>query len=178
MNMNYRYALSALLLSILAGRAYTQPDLFNTLQAQSSAFRSTVLEEKVFVHTDKPFYMAGEILWCKLYCVEGSSHTPLDVSKVAYLELVDKDNKPVLQGKVLLEKGEGQGSFYLPPSLNSGGYTLRAYTNWMKNLGPGSFFERPVTIVNSFKRLPGVGAVSAAHAAPYFVGFFPEGGNL
>lgn len=213
--MNYRYARLTILLSILAGRAFTQSDILTTLQAQSNAYRSTIMQEKVFVHTDKPFYMAGEILWCKLYCMEGAFHTPLDVSKVAYLELIDKENRPVLQGKVLLEKGEGQGSFYLPPSLNSGGYTLRAYTNWMKNFGPGSFFERPITIVNSFKRLPvrpaadsifpgmvnshppapatpgkqgapGVAASGMAMSAsmrsaltnPYFIGFFPEGGNL
>ena len=155
-------ALACLLSCILATPCLAQMDPPSSRETQFKDYRNNVLQEKIFVHTDKPFYLAGEILWCKLYCVEGSSHIPLDLSKVAYIELLNKEDRPVLQGKVLLEKGEGRGSFYLPPSLNSGYYRLRAYTNWMKNLGPDAFFEETLTIVNSFKGLPLPSAADSA----------------
>jgi hypothetical protein len=186
---NLHYALAFFLAWGLAGPSFAQMELLTELSAKYHDYHTRTIQEKIFVHTDKPFYLAGEILWCKLYGVEGSYHTPLDLSRVAYIELLNKEDKPVLQGKVLLEKGEGSGSFYLPPTLNSGNYRFRAYTNWMKNLGPDGYFEETLTIVNPFKgtaiRMPadsgGTAAKSPAGAeegSPYHIGFFPEGGNL
>lgn len=129
--------------------------------------------EKLFLQTDKTFYVAGEVLWMKLYCMD-ASHKLFDVSKVAYVEVLDKTNKPQLQAKIGLEKGEGNGSFILPVSLRSGSYTIRAYTSWMKNFGAPSFFEKTVAIVNTFKRLE-----PAPPDTPFYrIDFFPEGGQL
>ena len=134
-----------------------------------------VVHEKLFVHTDQSFYLAGEILWFKLYAVDGSTHKPLDLSKIAYVEVLDSNNLPVLQAKIALERATGNGSFFLPFSLATGNYKLRAYTNWMKNFGPDYFFEELITIVNTLKVLP-----NTAKTKPggYHVAFFPEGGNL
>src|SRR6185369_11103878 len=66
------------------------------------------------------------------------------------------------------------GSFYLPSSINSGNYVIRAYTNWMKNFDPDFYFEKNVTIVNSLKTL----GTRSDTAVAYQVRFFPEGGNL
>lgn len=160
MNMKHRYMVRYFLTAILpVGMvigAFAQAGLLQTLSGQSNNYRSGILQEKVFVHLDKPFYMTGEIIWCKLYCVEGYSHRPLSVSKVAYVELLDGDNKPVFQGKVLLSDGQGSGSFYLTTSINSGTYRLRAYTNWMKNTGTGSFSKNlsPSSILSGTCQLP------------------------
>ncbi len=163
----------------------------------SLTLRAQHLQEKLFVHTDKEFYLAGEICWFKLYAVDAADHHPLDLSKLAYLEWLDKDNKPVLQAKVGLSEGHGDGSLYLPLTLRSGNYKLRAYTNWMKNDGPDGFFEKAITVVNArtsagvppapAPATPGSLAAPAA-AAPgsprsastlrCTVSFFPEGGNL
>ena len=70
---------------------------------------------------------------------------------IAYVEILDKGNRSVLQAKIGLKEGDGNGSIYLPVTLNSGNYKLRAYTNWMKNFSPDYFFEKPITIINSQK---------------------------
>jgi hypothetical protein len=133
------------------------------------------LEEKLYVHTDKEFYLAGEICWFKLYVLDADRHRPLDLSKVAYVEWLDKDNHPILQAKIGLSQGHGDGSLYLPLTLRSGNYKLRAYTNWMKNYGVDWFFEKMVTVVNARKS-----AETPAAPVPlqYSTVFFPEGGNL
>jgi hypothetical protein len=87
---------------------------------------------------------------------------------------LDKDHKSVLQGKIGLDKGTGNGSLYIPLSFNSGVYSFRAYTNWMKNSDPGYYFEKPITIVNSV-RSPGKQTTLARN---YDLQFFPEGGSL
>src|SRR3569833_95585 len=89
-------------------------------------------QEKIFVHPDKTFFLAGETLWFKVYDVEAAHHTP-GASVIAYTELLDKDMQPVLQGKVALKQGKGSGSFILPNTIASGNYQLRCYTSWMKN---------------------------------------------
>ena len=140
-----------------------------------NTYHSTHLREKVFVHTDKEFYLAGEICWFKLYLVDAAGHRPLGLSKVGYLEWLDKDNRPVLQTKIELKDGHGDGSVYLPLSFRSGYYKLRAYTSWMRNFGADAYFEKAITVVNARKsaEIPATPA-----ALQYTVSFFPEGGNL
>ncbi|HEY4205581.1 MAG TPA: hypothetical protein VGM31_02170 [Puia sp.] len=142
-----------------------------------NGYRAQRLQEKLYVHTDKAFYLAGEICWFKLYYVDASTHRPLDLSKIAYLEWLDKENKPVLQAKVGLSKGHGDGSMYLPLTLNSGNYKLRAYTNWMKNADAELFFEKTITVVNTHKS-GDIPSADSAQRKNNYIAFLPEGGNL
>lgn len=162
-------ALLVLLLAALPAAAQT------TLAEDLDDYSRQHLQEKLYVHTDKEFYLSGEICWFKLYLVNATTGMPMDLSKVAYLEWLDKDNKPILQAKAGLSKGYGDGSVYLPLALRSGTYKLRAYTNWMKNYGVDWFFEKTITVVNARRSAE----LSAAEdTLRYPVAFFPEGGNL
>jgi hypothetical protein len=159
--------------------ALAQSDALGSVQTRADTWQRVVLQEKTFAHTDKSFYLAGEILWFRLYCVDGNTHRPSGISKLAYVELLDPGNRSVLQGKIALEKGFGEGSLYISPSIPTGTYQLRAYTSWMRNFGPETFFTQPVTIVNTIK-----GIDTAALTRPdtttnrYALTFFPEGGDL
>ncbi len=137
-------------------------------------YQSAHLQEKIFAHTDKDFYMAGEIIWFKLYVTNAMFNQPFDFSKISYVEILTRENKPVLQAKVALDNGTGNGSFQLPYSVNTGNYILRAYTNWMKNAGAEFYFEKEITIVNALKKPDW----PSSPEKNYEVQFFPEGGNL
>ncbi|MGC1241764.1 MAG: hypothetical protein WA874_09250 [Chryseosolibacter sp.] len=151
-----------------------QQHSLDTLVQRFTRHREGALQEKIYAHIDRSFYLTGETLWFKIYTVDGSFHKPLDVSKVAYAEVLDKGNFPVLQAKIELNKGMGSGSFFLPASLNSGNYRLRLYTNWMKNSDPDFYFDEAFTIVNPFVVPPANGKITGSHS----IHFFPEGGNL
>lgn len=157
------------------GQLPAQEPATTQLTGELNAYRSKHIQEKIFVHTDKEFYLAGEICWFKLYMVDANGNRPLDLSKVAYIEWMDRDNRPVLQSKIGLRDGHGDGSVYLPLTLRSGHYKLRAYTSWMKNFGVNGFFEKVLTVVNARKSAE---VPAAAPAIQYVVSFFPEGGNL
>jgi hypothetical protein len=133
------------------------------------------LQEKIFAHTDKNFYLAGEILWFKLYDVSADSLRPLNLSNVAYVEILNANQKPVLQATIALNNGSGNGSFYLTSFLTSGNYIFRAYTNWMKNFGADAYFQKQITIVNTLTRLA---KTITKDSDNYDIGFFPEGGDL
>jgi len=149
--MRQQILLLSLLSLALAQAAWSQAPVTGTLRADLDQYRSQRMQEKLYVHTDKELYLAGEICWFKIYDVDAGSHRPLDMSKVVYLEWLDKDNKPVLQAKAALDKGSGDGSLYLPLTVRTGNYKLRAYTSWMKNYGADWYFEKTVTINNSRK---------------------------
>src|ERR1700744_5612025 len=147
----------------------------NSIQSSFDNYRQYALQEKIFVHTDKGAYMTGEIMWFKLYVVDGTYNKPLNLSKVAYVEVLDENNTPAIQAKVELHNGHGSGSLYIPVSINNGNYKFRAYTNWMKNFSPDFYFEKQITLINPLKTTE----VMASLPAPsYDMQFFPEGGNL
>ena len=144
--------------------------------AKFRSYSAKAFQEKLFLHTDKDFYTAGEILWFKIYSVDGTFHKPSELSKIAYIEILNEKNEPVLQNIVSLAPGKNNGSFYLPTSFNTGYYTIRSYTNWMKNFDAGYFFEKKITIVNTLKIAPPVDKKDI-ETMPV-IRFFPEGGNL
>ena len=176
----YRFFILSLLLAVIFlfenNPVFSQQDNTIPVVNKLRSYSGKTFQEKLFLHTDREFYTAGEVLWFKAYYIDGAFHKPAELSKVAYVELLNEINQPVLQSTISLLPGESNGSFYLPASLNTGNYTVRAYTNWMKNFDAGYFFEKKITIINTIKvseSLPVKDTVGLAS-----VSFFPEGGNL
>lgn len=155
--------------------AFAQQQLLDSLKNNFDEYRSSCLVEKVYLHTDRESYLTGESVWFKAYVTDGSFHKPVDISKVLYVELLNSSSLPVLQTKISLENGKGNGSVYLPATIQSGNYVLRAYTNWMKNFSGDYFFQKAIAVVNTFKRVEVENTVTTKKPD---VQFFPEGGNL
>lgn len=169
--MSLRHILAAAAISASTLTAHAQDGLL----MRFGQYRNQVSQEKMFLHTDRQVYLAGETMWLKIYTVDAALHKPTDVSRVAYVEIVDKDNQALTREKIELKDGVGTGSIFIPASIASGNYLLRAYTSWMKNFEADYFFRKPVTIVNSFVKLE----KPVASAAPANdIQLFPEGGNL
>jgi hypothetical protein len=132
-------------------------------------------QEKVFIHTDKTVYATGEIIWLKTYITDAATNMLSPLSKICYVEITGTDKKVLLQGKIDVDSGEGNGSFQIPSSIASGNYMIRGYTNWMKNFDPQYYFEQPITIINPNKKPE---FAKADSLVPDYIQFFPEGGNL
>ncbi len=108
-------------------------------------------QEKIFVHFNSSFLISGENLFYKIYCLNTSSNKLSDLSKIAYVELINSDKNTVLKHKILLKSGLGKGDFFINTSIPSGNYKLIAYTQWMRNGGENTFFQNDVTIINPFR---------------------------
>lgn len=160
--------------SFLAARTQTGEQAA-TLRQGFETWRKHSFLEKTFLQTDKQNYLAGELIWWNFFCVDGSLHRPSGLSKVGYVELLDAGGNPVLQAKAALENGMGKGSFFLPVSLSTGSYELRAYTRWMRNNDDRYFFRQKITIINPFKAQQA--PVSLAQSR-YILTCRPEAGKL
>jgi len=146
------------------------------IKQKFESYTDKAVQEKIFLHTDRTFYLPGETIWFKAYVVEGSSMKKLDLSKVAYLEVLDTENQAIIQTKFQLKNGQGNGSVMVPVTAISGMYRLRCYTNWMKNFDSEYFFEAPLKIVNPFVAFDPLPAETSVDN--YDIQFFPEGGHL
>ncbi len=168
-------ALFLLLGTLALSNAKAQPTTAEKLTNSFNKYLERNFNEKIYIHTDKDNYLAGEIIWFNIYNTEAYTNRPVNLSKVAYMEVLDAQNKAALQVKVNLKDGQGNGALYLPINLPSGSYVLRCYTSWMKNFGAEYYFHKNLNIYNTLKeeRLE-----QEVKPKAYAIQFFPEGGNL
>ncbi|MFM9837390.1 MAG: hypothetical protein ACKVOQ_03945 [Cyclobacteriaceae bacterium] len=165
----------ASILGIFLNTVSAQQIDVNGILKKFDQYQLQAFQEKIYAHLDRPSYLTGETVWFKIYLTDASSHLPSDVSKVAYIDFVDRTNTSVLQAKVEMKNGFGSGSLYLPATLNSGNYIVRAYTHWMKNSSAEFYFHKTISIINTFRAPEGD---TQTNTATHDAQFFPEGGNL
>lgn len=109
----------------------------------------STLQEKIWIHLDKPYYAAGDRIWFKAYLVDAVAHQPDTLSNFVYVELIDRKKQVVLSKKIKRDSCGFANNFKLPFSFAEGEYTLRAYTGWMLNFEPEFIFQQNIHIGNS-----------------------------
>lgn len=103
-------------------------------------------QEKIYVHNDKTYYIAGEDIWFRAHLVNGMSHMPDTASRYVYAELIDPLDSIVNRIKIRPQAGAYQGYFSLPEELPEGEYHLRFYTRFMESMGDNYFFHKKITV--------------------------------
>lgn len=104
--------------------------------------------EKIYVHTDKPYYYPGEPLWFKGYINYYAPAWRDSLSKVVYVEIINPKKMIILSKILRIDSGLFYNDFILPDTLRAGTYYLRAYTNLNRNFGDANLFIKPVPILN------------------------------
>ncbi len=133
------------------------------------------VQEKVYVHTDKPYYLAGETIWLQGYVVEASSHYLDSLSRILYVDMVaDGSSQPIASAQFKIENGGAKGYFQLPDTLEPRIYQLRAYTNWMRNFSDEFFYTKHFQIIKKSNALSPIMYSSDVHDLVVL----PESGNL
>ena len=158
------------------------------ITGQLNLFNEKCSQQKVYLHTDKDVYLAGETMWIKAYFLDASMLLADTLSKEVYVELLDMNQNSV--NKIILRNKQGfsNGDVLLKDTLKEGNYQLRAYTSWMRNFDGDYFFFKAITIKNPnyenvvtqsrLKELIQFNKNIKSKESEYFVSFFPEGGNL
>lgn len=111
------------------------------------------IQERVLLALDQDFYLTGEPINFLALTFDAALQIPIEFSSVLYVELFNQDNKVISAKKYLLKHGEAMNDIVIPRQLETGYYYLRAYTNYMKNFGPGVFFTKRLKIVNPFYQI-------------------------
>jgi len=112
---------------------------------------STIPQERVFVHSNTSLFLTGEYLYYSIYSFNNETNALSNISRVAYVELVNSEGTQFFKQKIKLKNGLGHGDFFIPVSAPTGSYKLVAYTNWMKNKGLTDFYKGDVHIINPYQ---------------------------
>lgn len=181
-----RTALFILSLCIWLANASARPlahradSLSNRLETQVYLYP----QEKIYVHTDKPYYMAGDTIWLRAHVAEASTHAPTALSKYVYVEFQSAEKpasgeQPPAPQRIRIREDGGVYAGYLPLPMTakSGDYTLTAYTAFMRNAGPDYFFRMPV-YVSAYGSRYEKQSTKRSNERDFDVSFFPEGGYL
>lgn len=107
--------------------------------------------EMLNIHTDRIRFISGEDLWFSIYNTDEATGLLTSTSQIAYAELINPWNIPVVRLRIKLTEGRGNGSFPLPDSLSSGEYTLRVYTNRMKDNLPSGCAMKVIGVYSPFR---------------------------
>ena len=103
--------------------------------------------EKIYLHTDKPYYITGEKIFFRAFLLDAFSNQPDKWSRYVYVELINPADSVVQRLKIRPDADElFYGAILLPEELPQGNYKIRAYTQYMANQGESSFFSKYVRI--------------------------------
>ncbi len=152
MNKAIINTLFLLLLSAnLVGQSETNDQISQHFKKQLSLFP----QEKIYLHTDKNVYVAGEKIWFRAYLVNAASHKPANGSRYIYVELINPIDSLVRRVKIRpSEDDRHYGYLLVDEDLPEGSYSIRAYTNYMKNLDNNYFFHKQIRVGNpSYRRI-------------------------
>lgn len=143
--------------------------------------------EKIYIHTDKSYYVAGEDIWFKAYLMIGPYHVPDSISTVLYVELIHSDGSLFDRKIIRMREGLGWGDFDLPASTPPGKYIMKAYTRYMQNFDQAFFFRKRIRILpllpkdrlpSEYNRTSSIQSKNNENLKPVSIQFFPEGGDL
>ena len=165
-------------------------------------FNRYLPQEKVYLHFDNTAYFVGEKMWFKAYVLRSDNHHATDVSRVLYVELLDRSGNVVETQKLPIgAMGQADGVFDLRNVLAGGFYEVRAYTRYMLNWDSSWLFSRVFPIfetpgkegdysrpslgktawqVRESEKVPTKEKTGISFAKPEDgnIAFFPEGGHL
>src|ERR1700761_1169070 len=88
--------------------------------------------EKLYVQLDRSWYKHGDTLWYKAYLLNRNLSASLQ-SGLIYIELINDSSRVVKRQMIKANGGVAAGDIEIKRKFIPGTYTLRAYTNWMRN---------------------------------------------
>lgn len=152
----------------------------SSVDSISIAFREQLTcfpQEKLYLHLDKSRYVGGERIWFRAYMMDASSHIPVILSNCLYVELLSSADSLVTRVKLIPTDGCFSGYLDVPEEAKAGIYKLRAYTNYMRNVGEDYFFMRKV-VIDDLTYTKETEYKPQKVSSAYNVSFFPEGGRI
>lgn len=136
-----------------------------------SLLSSSLPIEKVYIHYDKEYYVAGETIWFKAYLYKDGK--PSSWSSNFYLQLTDSKHQVVSNKQYPVLGAVVKGSIETPDSLPQGNYYIRAVTPIMLNSDESFVYHKNIFIYNPTSK-------STATTTPTNISlqFFPESGQM
>ncbi len=109
------------------------------------------LVEKTVLLTDREIYCVNEDVLFSAFNVSISAMRKADWSNVLYIELISPDGESIARRKCTYNEVGTTGTLRIPNNVLTGNYYLRAYTRWMRDYSPYSYFYKMIRVINPFR---------------------------
>ncbi|MBN1415853.1 MAG: hypothetical protein JW973_12185 [Bacteroidales bacterium] len=171
----YRYVVTATVGLVVAFSSVAQPknDIPGLREMIHQYSCAGMLQERLFVFLNSGYYYPGENLSFHAVLFDGNLKLCKNGSRFIYIQLISYTGNGIGNYIYELHSGERSGQIRLPDTLQTGLYTLKAYTRWMQNYDPDNAFRRPLLVISPLNT-----AIVTAVADSFSVRFYPEGGKL
>jgi hypothetical protein len=168
---------------IIFSFSYGQDNYQQKLDSFSGNFITAIRsheQQRIFMSIDKSIYTNGESIWLKAFLVNSISQKINTKSKYLFVDLVnDKDSVIKI---IILDAFNKQlnSSIFIPGSISTGYYWLRAYTREMADNDTNNICVKPIYIVNRSNENNYIKPIRKPVSKDTMPGvdFFPEGGSI
>ncbi len=121
------------------------------LKNKLNLYNTSFTEEKVYLHFDKPFYKPDDDIWFSAKVLKSTDHSASNISSILHVELLNPRGSVEQKVDISIENGVAKGDFKLNPNAVGGLYKIKAYTNFQKNAGENTFFEKTLQVQKFIK---------------------------
>ncbi|HWR32250.1 MAG TPA: hypothetical protein VN451_01890, partial [Chitinophagaceae bacterium] len=126
--------------------------------------------ERIYIHYDKEYYVAGETIWFKAYLY--SDGKPSVLSSTLCIQFIDDKNRNIITQKYPVLGAVAKGNIDLPDSLLEGNYTVRALTPAMLNEEDAFIYKKNIFVIKPHSTT----ATNIKQLQNLSLLFFPESG--
>ncbi|MBC2843699.1 hypothetical protein [Winogradskyella flava] len=104
--------------------------------------------EVAYLHLNKSTYIKGEHIGLTAYVLDKKTKRNSMMATNLYVSIEDEGNNIIKQKLLKLENGVASNIIELDSSFTSGHYTIKAYTNWMRNFDQQDYFAETIRIID------------------------------
>ena len=120
MKTKYYSIISTLLVSVGLFGFISDDEALKKFFTNFQNYTQTHAQEKVYLHTDKPYYAIGDDIWFKAYVLDAQNLGPTSQSNILYVDLINSRDSIKKTLRIPLIAGFGWGNFELKDSLQEG----------------------------------------------------------
>jgi uncharacterized protein YfaS (alpha-2-macroglobulin family) len=102
--------------------------------------------EKVYLHTDRTLYKPGDDVWFALYLTDANGVPGAGLSNAITVELVSPKGNVEQKLTAQTFAGLANNVFTIGNDAPGGVWKIKAYTDWMKNWGDSTLFEKNIYV--------------------------------
>lgn len=107
-----------------------------------------IVNELVYIHSDREMYAPGDTIWFKAYVREKGRLDTSRLSQTLSVKLINEGGRSIDQALYLIENSNAKGQFILDQNLKEGLYYLTVYSSWMQNYGTDQTYIKKLLIRN------------------------------
>ncbi|MBT8305161.1 MAG: hypothetical protein KJP09_11875 [Bacteroidia bacterium] len=104
--------------------------------------------EVVYAHLNKSTYIKGESMGFSAYIIDKTLKQLSTVTSNLYCVIYDSENKVVKKKLLKVTNGIAPGEFSIDSLFNTGSYSLKVYTNYMRNFKEQNYYHQSFKVID------------------------------